>query len=269
ELAPVLRVVARGDGVRGAWRPAFAALLAELGMKDDARRELARVREHGLEGFRSTLWVASLSYLADASALVGDEVLAALVYAELSPLSGGNVVIGNGVACYGAADRYLGRLAATLGDHDRAIAHFERALTVNRAMGADTWVAHTLYEFGRVLGMRRRRDDARRASALLTEAATLAERIGMPVLLARARSLGAHSRRPAVPPDDLSWREVDVLRLVAAGRSNREIGEELSISGHTVANHVRSILRKTGAANRTEAAGYAHRHALLDAPDAR
>ena len=46
--------------------------------------------------------------------------------------------------------------------------------------------------------------------------------------------------------------------------SNREIGEELCISGHTVANHVRSILRKTGAANRTEAAGYAHRHALLD-----
>jgi DNA-binding NarL/FixJ family response regulator len=47
--------------------------------------------------------------------------------------------------------------------------------------------------------------------------------------------------------------------------SNREIGRELHISGHTVANHVRSILRKTGATNRTEAAGYAHRHALLDA----
>jgi DNA-binding NarL/FixJ family response regulator len=55
-----------------------------------------------------------------------------------------------------------------------------------------------------------------------------------------------------------------VLRLVAAGLSNREIGQELYISGHTVANHVRSILRKTGAANRTEAAGYAHRHALVD-----
>jgi len=51
---------------------------------------------------------------------------------------------------------------------------------------------------------------------------------------------------------------------VAAGLSNREIGGELYISEHTVANHVRSILRKTGAGNRTEAAGYAFRHALLD-----
>jgi DNA-binding NarL/FixJ family response regulator len=91
----------------------------------------------------------------------------------------------------------------------------------------------------------------------------------MPVLLARARALGAAARRPAAPPDDLSWREIDVLRLVAAGRSNREIGQELCISGHTVANHVRSILRKTGAGNRTEAAGYAHRNALLDPAESR
>ena len=69
----------------------------------------------------------------------------------------------------------------------------------------------------------------------------------MPTLLARARALGGAPRPRAPLPDDLSSREVDVLRLVAAGRSNREIGAELFISGHTVANHVRSILRKTGA----------------------
>jgi DNA-binding NarL/FixJ family response regulator len=92
----------------------------------------------------------------------------------------------------------------------------------------------------------------------------MAERIGMPTLLARARALGARVEQARTLPDDLSWRELDVLRLVAAGLSNREIGQELYISGHTVANHVRSILRKTGAANRTEAAGYAHRHALVD-----
>ena len=264
ELAPVARVLAAGEGMRGVWRPASAALLAELGMEDDARRELARVRREGLDAYRSTIWVASLSYLADASALVGDEALADLLYPELAPLSGGNVVIGHGVACYGSADRYLGRLAATLGDYDRAVEHFEVALSANRAMGADTWTAHTLYEFGRALRMRGHHGDEQQASALLSEAATLAERIGMPAVLARARALGAAAPWSMTPPDDLSWREVDVLRLVAAGRSNREIGEELCISGHTVANHVRSILRKTGAANRTEAAGYAHRHALLD-----
>jgi DNA-binding CsgD family transcriptional regulator len=269
ELAPALRVLTGGEPLRDAWRPAFAAVLAELGMDAEARRELARVRADGLEPFRSSLWVASLSYLADAAALVGDEALAASLYAELSPLSGGNIVIGYGVASYGAADRYLGRLALTLGDHDTAIDHLERALASNRAMGAQTWVAHTLFEFGRALRTRGRRDDERQAAALLSDAAALAERIGMPVLLSRARALGAQAPQRPEPPDDLSWREVDVLRLVAAGLSNREIGHELHISGHTAANHVRSILRKTGATNRTEAAGYAHRHALLDTGDRR
>jgi DNA-binding CsgD family transcriptional regulator/tetratricopeptide (TPR) repeat protein len=269
ELAAVTRVLADSDRSRAAWRPGFAALLAELGMDDEARQELARVRRDGFGEMRAKLWVASLTYLADACALVGDEELAAQLYNELAPLAGGNVVIGHGVACYGAADRYLGQLAATLGDHRRAIEHFERALAINRAMGAVTWTAHTLYEYGRTLRMRGRYDDAGQASALLSEAATHAERIGMPVLLARATALGARSEPASPVPDDLSWREVEILRLVAAGRSNREIGEELSISGHTVANHVRSILRKTGAANRTEAAGYAYRHSLLDRGDAR
>jgi DNA-binding CsgD family transcriptional regulator/tetratricopeptide (TPR) repeat protein len=264
ELAPVIGLLAGGGGPSGVWRPGLAALLAELGMEDDARRELALVRREGFEPLRASLWLASLTYLADACAAVGDSELAALVYPELLPLAGGNVAIGHGVACYGAADRFLGLLAATLGETDRALEHFEQALVFNRAMGAPTWVAHTLYAYGRTLRLRGRDDDAARASAMLTEAATLAERIGMPALLARARAMGARVDRSGVPPDDLSWRELDILRLVAMGRSNREIGLELSISGHTVANHVRSILRKTGAANRTEAAGYAYRHSLIE-----
>jgi len=53
-----------------------------------------------------------------------------------------------------------------------------------------------------------------------------------------------------------------VLRLVAAGKSNREIADALCISLNTVATHVRNILTKTGTANRTEAAAYALRHGL-------
>jgi DNA-binding CsgD family transcriptional regulator len=58
---------------------------------------------------------------------------------------------------------------------------------------------------------------------------------------------------------------VQILGLVASGMSNREIGARLIISEHTAANHIRSILRKTRCANRTEAASYAHRHGLVGA----
>ena len=63
-------------------------------------------------------------------------------------------------------------------------------------------------------------------------------------------------------PDGLTQREVEVLRLASLGKTNQEIAEELVISLRTVANHVTSILNKTIASNRTEAAVYATRHGL-------
>ena len=76
-------------------------------------------------------------------------------------------------------------------------------------------------------------------------------------LLAQPRSL---RRRPAANDDDLTSREIEVLRLLAIGRSNADIAMVLEISLNTVATHVRNILAKTGCANRTEAAAYAMRH---------
>jgi DNA-binding NarL/FixJ family response regulator len=84
----------------------------------------------------------------------------------------------------------------------------------------------------------------------------------MPGLAARARSLAEQAAPVSSRPDGLRAREAEILGLVARGLSNRHIGEELHISPHTTANHVRSILRKTGCANRTEAAAYAHRRGL-------
>jgi DNA-binding CsgD family transcriptional regulator len=263
ELAPLVQVLAKGDNA--AWRPGLVALLVELGMDDEARHELDLIRADGLEPFREALWLASLTYLADACTALGDEELAALVRPELEPYAGTAVVVGHGVACYGAADRYLGTLAATLGDWEVAEARFDAALELNRRMGAQTWLAHTAYEYGRMLHARGRAEDASRAASMVTDAAALAERIGLPALLARIEGL-TRPRMPAAPPDGLSPREVDILRLVARGLSNRQIGEELFISAHTAANHIRSILRKTSCANRTEAATYAHRHGLAEGP---
>jgi DNA-binding CsgD family transcriptional regulator len=60
----------------------------------------------------------------------------------------------------------------------------------------------------------------------------------------------------------LSPREAEVLRLMAAGKSNQQIADMLVISPSTVLHHVTNILTKTGCSNRTEAAAYAHRHGL-------
>ena len=61
----------------------------------------------------------------------------------------------------------------------------------------------------------------------------------------------------------LSPRELEVLRLIAAGKSNPQIAAELFISLSTVQHHVSNILAKTGAANRTEAAAYARDRGLV------
>ena len=260
ELAPAVRGLAASD-LSAAWRPGLAALMAELGMLQEARAELDRVRADGLDTLRPALWLASLTYLADVCSIVGDAEMARLVYAELLPHSGSSVMIGHAVACYGAADRYLGMLAATFGDRALAARHFEAALALDREAGAHTWVAHTAHEYGRMLHAGGAAGDAGRAAELLAEAAELAKRIGMRALLERMQPAGA----PVVAPSGLSPREVEILRLVARGLSNRDVGRALSISEHTAANHIRSILRKTGAANRTEAAAYAHTNGLIGA----
>jgi DNA-binding CsgD family transcriptional regulator len=259
ELAPLVRGLADDDGF-GPWRPGLAALLTEIGMDDEARRELAKVRARGLDELRDALWLASLTYLTDACAAMSESELAGLVQPELERYAGTNIVVSYGVACYGAADRYLGMLAATLGDWERAKACFEAALELNLRMRAATWVAHTEFEYGRMLLGRGAADDRDRATALLADAAELAERIGMTKLLSRIRSIAPATAM--MPPDGLSAREVQILRLIARGLSNRQIGAELIISEHTAANHVRNILRKTSCANRTEAATYAHSHGL-------
>lgn len=263
ELAPVIRILARNEERAGPWLPGLVSVLVELGMEAEARRELSRVASDGLDRYRESLWLASLTYLTDAAAALGDETTAALVYPELEPLAGANVMIGHLVTYYGAADRYLGMLASTLGEWERAELHFERALELNRRMGAQTWLAHTAYEYARML-LARGSGEGDRVGALLGEASTHAERIGMPALLGRIRALGP-TAPPAALPDGLSSREVQILALVARGLSNREIGTALFISEHTAANHIRSILRKSGCANRTEAASYAHRHGLAEA----
>ena len=92
---------------------------------------------------------------------------------------------------------------------------------------------------------------------------------------ARARLRGARSRAGSSArrslasggdPDDshgLTPRELEVLRLVAAGKSNREIASALVISEHTVARHVQNIFAKLGVSSRAAAGAFAFQHDLV------
>ena len=81
----------------------------------------------------------------------------------------------------------------------------------------------------------------------------------------RAAGHRPHRRRDG--PADLTGREIEVLRLVARGLSNRQIGARLVISPKTAGNHVEHIYTKIAVTNRAAAALYAMQHGLLPDTD--
>jgi DNA-binding NarL/FixJ family response regulator len=72
------------------------------------------------------------------------------------------------------------------------------------------------------------------------------------------------SSKQAANEAALSPREVEILRRVASGRSNREIAQELWLSEQTVKYHLTNVYRKIHVNGRTDATRYAHEHALAD-----
>ncbi|MFI6350019.1 AAA family ATPase [Streptomyces sp. NPDC050560] len=134
-------------------------------------------------------------------------------------------------------------------------------------------VRHRLAE--RLLAAPGAGEDAReRAAELLRQAGAVARHLGARPLGDAVRALGQRGRlalgRPAAdtPADPvaalgLTSRERDVLRLVAAGRSNRQIAGELFISPKTASVHVSNILAKLGVSGRGEAAALAHQRGLF------
>jgi len=74
--------------------------------------------------------------------------------------------------------------------------------------------------------------------------------------------------RSAEPPGldlhGLTARELEVMRLVAVGNSNRDVASTLVISEHTVARHLQNIYLKLDVSSRTEASAFAYEHRLLE-----
>jgi len=163
-------------------------------------------------------------------------------------------------------DRLLGLLSQTLGKLDQALDHFEDALAFCRKAGYRPELAWTCCDYAQTLMERLGPGDRAKAVQLLEESQAISSELGMPPLMARVSALqekaASMPERITTYPGGLTQREVEVLRLVAAGKTDREIAEELVIGVRTVSTHVSNILNKTNAANRTEAATYATRNDL-------
>jgi DNA-binding NarL/FixJ family response regulator len=244
------------DPIDGQWVPGLLALYTELDMVDGIRRTLHHLLDRDLAG-RTTggRWPIELAFLAEGALALGDRDAAATLQPYLAGYAGMNLFGGQFVAVFGSADRYLAQVAALLGDLDAAERHFATALAMDRRMASVVHTAQTLA--AHALTLHRAGTDPARARGLAAQARELAEPIGQLRVL---RQLEALTDAPG--PTPLTAREVEVIQLIAEGLSNREIGARLYISANTAANHIRSILMKTGTANRTQAARYATEHRL-------
>jgi DNA-binding CsgD family transcriptional regulator len=240
------------------WVPGLLALYTELGMHDAARRALWWLIESGAIDSAPGTRAGVLTILSDAAVALGDVDAGRLVRTALAPYAGLNIMFGSLVTAMGSADRYLGSLDALLGTGDWE-AEFARAEAMDRRMEAHLHVAHTLA--AHAMAHFTTGADGCDVGTLAAEARRIATPIGSQRVLRMLDVVdGARVRRA----DGLTEREVEVLRLVAQGLSNREVARSLVISENTAANHVRSILLKTGCENRTRAARYAATQGLLD-----
>jgi DNA-binding CsgD family transcriptional regulator len=151
--------------------------------------------------------------------------------------------------------------ALAVAERDRDAAAWEAAAAAARTAGNTYLLAYAC------LRLAESRDDRLAAAAAVTEAIALADDLRAAPIAADARALARRARLLAEPEEGengfgLTSRELEVLRLVADGRSNGQIAETLFISRKTASVHVSNILGKLGVTSRVEAAALAHRRGI-------
>lgn len=266
QFGPLARSLVSRKAGGTIWPPGLALLCIEI---DDHTRAREILNELARDSFAALpndgRLSASLVYLSEVCCELGNEATAASLYRMLQPWEGRNMVMGGGTGFWGSSGRYLGQLAGTTGDWHNAERHFSDALAMNEKVGARAQLAHTYHDLALLLLKRGWSGDARTAAMHLEAGARLADELGLASLAekvaARRQKVGPHVTN-FIGPDNLTSRELEVLRLLAIGRTNADIATALGISQSTVASHVHNILSKTGCDNRTEAAAYAARHGL-------
>lgn len=194
ELEPIVVGIGSGGFGMPFWAPALALLYCELDRPAEARavfdpivadRCRAFPPNHPMRDWQT--WLGGICLLSEVCAALGDATAAEAVYERLLPYDGRWAVVNWGVATVGPVARFLGLLAATFEDWDRAITHLEAELAHQSSSQTPIDLARVSYNLGDVL-LRSRRDPAR-ARTLLTSASEAAKTLGMSRLANRADAL--------------------------------------------------------------------------------
>jgi DNA-binding CsgD family transcriptional regulator len=257
------------------WEPGLLALYTELGLAEEARDLLWQLLERvdGAAARQSpwAQWTAVLVFLTEAALALGDVPAARRLRPLLAPYSGQQLIAGQFVAVFGPADAYLAALDSLLGNGESAERLFTAALAQAAGFGALVHRASVLTAWAAHLGACGGADA--RAADMRVQARRLAASTGQARLLrlldrTETPAPGSHKRDilGGAGAAGLTPREIAVLQLLADGSSNREIASRLKITENTASNHVRSILLKTGAANRTQAAMMAMSRGWVEDP---
>ena len=235
---------------------------AAISLESDDPQTAVRLLERFLRRELAEKWVAraqALELLVRAHSSLGDLPAAFTALVELQSMA--ETVESSSIPGYAALAR--GALAVAERSYERACGAFEEAVDCFDECGTPFEAAIARLELGMVLRLLERPGDARHA---VEEALNIARRIG-------ARGLESRAIEALEDPDDsgagiqgesrLSAREIEVLRLIARGKSNRDVAEELGLSPHTVHRHVANILTKLDLTSRAAAVAAAARMDLL------
>ncbi len=231
-------------------RPGLACLRLAQGQREAARSAIRRLMDEADERLtRPDVLAAAVEIM-----IAEDDIPAARAAAdELTDIAAG---IGTPFLRALSAGA-LGAVTLADGDARGALAALDRALTEWQELEAP-------YEAARVrvlIGMAcRALGDADAAHVEFEAARAIFEELGAAPDIARLDGL---SQKSDAAPDGLTRRELQVLRLVAEGKTNRDVAGELGISEKTVARHVSNMFVKLGLSSRAAATAYAYRHDLV------
>ena len=189
EIAPLVKRFVSEKPEEAIWKPGLMLIASDLGFHEQARTHFEALAQSDFALPMDAKRAITLTYLAEVSAALGDSRRAERLYELLLPYREVAILAAPFTLCCGAGAHYLGLLATTMSDWDRAETHFNASIAMNERLKAWPRLADTRFEYARMLLARDRKGDSVLASELRSMAIAAAERMGIGGLLHRKARL--------------------------------------------------------------------------------